>query len=71
MRAAPPWTSLRRRRGGTPSPYGSWSIIWLRTGTLIQRMEEAGADRVVVPAPRGPESEVLSGLERLAEQVLG
>ena len=38
---------------------------------LIQRMEEAGADRVVVPAPRGPESEVLSGLERLAEQVLG
>ena len=38
---------------------------------LIQRMEEAGADRVVVPAPRGPESEVLPGLERLAEQVLG
>ena len=37
---------------------------------LIQRMEEAGADRVVVPAPRGPESEVLPGLERLAEQVL-
>ena len=38
---------------------------------LIQRMEEAGADRVVVPAPRDPESEVLPGLERLAEQVLG
>ena len=38
---------------------------------LIQRMEEAGADRVVVPAPRGSESEVLPGLERLAEQVLG
>ena len=37
---------------------------------LIQRMEEAGADRVVVAAPRGPESEVLPGLERLAEQVL-
>ena len=38
---------------------------------LIQRMEEAGADRVVVAAPRGPESAVLPGLERLAEQVLG
>lgn len=38
---------------------------------LIQRMEEAGADRVVVAAPRGPESEALPGLERLAEQVLG
>ena len=38
---------------------------------LIQGMEEAGADRVVVPAPRGPESEVLPGLEQLAEQVLG
>ena len=37
---------------------------------LIQGMEEAGADRVVVPAPRSPESEVLPGLERLAEQVL-
>ena len=28
---------------------------------LIQRMEEAGADRVVVAAPRGPESDVLPG----------